>query len=244
MIEILSFTRVDIHTNPEDLLSIAQEFPQAEFAVLIGTPTDNIHPLFPPIEVIHRLRELGPKVNTAIHLCGQYARAVITTGPQARESLNVSNGFGRIQVNLHGDHIDSNNITIFPEAFRQFVDTVQADKVILQHRAGWNSAPLDHPKVEYLFDLSEGSGLESFDAWPPPPPFKRVGYAGGISPHNIHQAMKFVDLHPRAHIWLDMENQIRDQNHPGRLQSCSIRAVRPGDNRTPRLKLRVPALAG
>ena len=38
---------------------------------------------------------------------------------------------------------------------------------------------------------------------------RRVGYAGGIGPHNISTAMDFVDLHPRAHIWLDMESQVR-----------------------------------
>ena len=223
MLEILSFTGVDIHTDPQDLAAIAQEFPQVEFAVLLGTPTGGLHPLFPPLSVLHQLKSLAPNVNTAIHLCGRYARAVMGTGPMTEETLKLSNGFGRVQVNLHGDEISTASIDVLPDTLRQFADTVQANRVILQHRAGWDSTPVDHPKVEYLFDLSEGSGMESFEAWPPPPPLKRVGYAGGISPLNIHQAMTFVDLHPRSHIWLDMESQIRDEHH--RLDLNKVRAV-------------------
>ena len=223
MLEILSFTGVDIHTNPDHLSAIAQEFPQVEFAVLVGTPTGNLHPLFPPLDVVHRLRSLSSNLNTAIHLCGKYARAVMQTGPMTDEALKLSNGFGRVQVNLHGDELDPAQIPVLPEALQWFADTVQADNVILQHRAGWDTTPVEHPKVEYLFDLSEGSGMESFDAWPQPPLLKRVGYAGGISPLNIHQAMKFVDLHPSSHLWLDMESQIRDQHH--RFDLDKIRTV-------------------
>ena len=43
---------------------------------------------------------------------------------------------------------------------------------------------------------------------------------------------------------LPEKRQLPTSNPPGRLQSCSIRAVRPGDNRTPRLKLWIPAFAG
>ena len=223
MLEIISFTGVDIHTNPEDLAAIAHEFPQVEFAVLVGTPTGNLHPLFPPLNVVHKLQSLSPHINTAVHLCGKYARAVMRTGPMTDETLRISNGFGRVQVNLHRDELDPDQIPVLPETLGRFADTVQADRIILQHQAGWDSTPVEHPKVEYLFDLSKGSGMESFEAWPPPPPFKRVGYAGGISPLNIHQAMKFVDLHPHSLVWLDMESQIRDRNH--HLDLDKVRAV-------------------
>ena len=223
MLEILSFTGVDIHTDPEDLSSIAKQFPQAEFAVLIGSPTGNLHPLFPPLNVVHRLKSMSPTMRTALHLCGKYARATMRTGPMAEETMRLCNGFGRVQINLHGEWLDSPSITVVPEALREFADTVQTDSVILQHRAGWDSTPFDHPNVEYLFDLSEGRGAESFEAWPPPPPSKRVGYAGGIGPHNIHRAMTFADLHPDTHIWLDMESQIRDMHH--RLDLDKVRAV-------------------
>lgn len=223
MLEILSFTGVDIHTNPEDLLAISDEFPKVEFAVLIGTETGEDHPLFPPLNVVKHLKSLSPDLNTALHLCGKYARAAMQTGPDTEEMFSISEGFGRVQVNLHGDRIDPGYIATLPKAVQNFADTVQADKVILQHRDTWDSTPLEHPKVEYLFDLSEGRGKESFASWPEPPASKRVGYAGGIGPHNIRQAMKFVDLHPQSHIWLDMESQIRDRKH--RLDLDKVRAV-------------------
>ena len=48
----------------------------------------------------------------------------------------------------------------------------------------------------------------------------------------------------RFHSNPDPSNATVRDRFIGRLQSCSIRAVRPGDNRTPRLKLWIPAFAG
>ena len=209
MLEILSFTGVDIKTDSQALLALADEFPLAEFAVLVGSSTGEDHPLFPPLDVVERLKSMAPNVRTALHLCGKYARATMQEDSLTPDALSIAEGFGRVQINLHGDHITPRTIAAPPDAIRHFADTVRTERVILQHRADWDSIPLDHPRVEYLFDLSEGSGQESFTAWPEPPVSRRVGYAGGIGPHNISTAMDFVDLHPRAHIWLDMESQVR-----------------------------------
>ena len=80
-------------------------------------------------------------------------------------------------------------------------------------REGWEKLPVDYHRIEYLFDLSEGAGMESFELWPKPPPGQRVGYAGGIGPHNIRRAMEFVNQHTHARIWLDMERNVRTPDY-------------------------------
>ena len=70
--------------------------------------------------------------------------------------------------------------------------------------------PVDHPKVEYLFDRSGGRGHTEFDLWPVPPhDGRRRGFAGGTGADNITEAMAFVKEHYVAPVWLDMESRVR-----------------------------------
>ena len=73
MLELVTFTGVDTHTDLNELARIAREYPQAEFAVLAGSQTGGDNPIFPPMETVRALRNLDG-VNTALHLCGKYAR--------------------------------------------------------------------------------------------------------------------------------------------------------------------------
>ena len=94
---------------------------------------------------------------------------------------------------------------------KAFADDIPG-QVILQHRSSWAEIPLLHQHVEYLFDRSEGGGVESFDHWPPPP-FRaevvRTGYAGGIGPHNIDRALAFAAGYPQCKLRFDMEGNVR-----------------------------------
>ena len=106
---------------------------------------------------------------------------------------------------------------------RHFAQEAENGSVILQHRGPWSEIPVDHPKIEYLFDLSEGRGEEGFEHWPDPPGDRRVGYAGGLGPHNIKTALEFAARHPDARIWFDMERNVRDQDY--RLDLNKVREV-------------------
>ena len=77
----------------------------------------------------------------------------------------------------------------------------------------FETVPIRHPRVEYLFDLSEGSSQEGFEFWPEPPTNARVGYTGGLGPHNIQTAMKFVKRHSQTRLWLGMERNVRTASY-------------------------------
>ena len=206
MIELLTFTGVDSETTLEGLSTLSQRYPRVEFGVLLGSQVGGI---FPPLRVVEQLKILG--IKTALHLCGKYSRMVMR--PEGADDEHLSDlcaGFGRVQVNLHGDWFNPERVRVASKAIEHFADRVAADRVILQHRADWASIPVEHEKVEYLYDVSEGGGVESFADWPEPSPhLRRMGYAGGLGPHNISRAVAFASVHPAAALWFDMESRIR-----------------------------------
>ena len=227
MIEIVTFTGVDTRTDFKELLAISRDYPHAEFGILVGSHTSEAdHGIFPPWNVVTSFRELD--VRTALHICGKWARTaagvVETQSPimmnrSPRPTMQAiiqetSCGFNRVQVNLHGDEIDPSRIDVLEAHIRDFADRIDASHVILQHRGQWTDIPTRHSKIEYLFDLSEGRGIESFSNWPAPPENgMRVGYAGGLGPNNIEQAIEFANKWPESPIWLDMEGRIRSNGY-------------------------------
>lgn len=197
MLEILTFTGVDQRTNISELARISRDYPKVEFGVLAGTEAGET-PIFPAIDSIRTLSvALGElKIRRSLHLCGMFARAAAgatTASAPPDMVLDLCQPFDRVQVNLHGDSFDDSRIDVNTKSLTEFTDRVACETVILQHRSDWESVPISHDKVEYLFDQSEGRGIESFDTWPVPAGPGRVGYSGGIGPDNIRRAMQFIE---------------------------------------------------
>ena len=213
MLEILTFTGVDGETSPSRLLDITNQYPDVEFGVLIGTNTDKkSHKLFPSLDVVRSFKRHGNfhRYKTAIHLCGKYSRMILGDGEIPVDLYELCDGFGRVQINVSGHEFDTNRESKIAHV-ELFADTLLCEKVILPHKKkDWSSVPVKHPKVEYLFDLSGGRGESSFSKWPvPSADLSRMGYAGGIGPHNAKQALAFADQYPDVPLWLDMESKVR-----------------------------------
>ena len=215
MIEIVTFTGVDARTDFDELVGIGNRYPFVEFGVLVGDQTCEDNPVFPTLELVYGLKKRLQADRIAIHLCGKYARAAarMEMGERPPRIHAVTNGFGRIQINLHEDAGSPERLGVDAGYLRSFANHSSARRVILQHRSRWENIPVQHPKVEYLFDLSEGRGQEGFEHWPDPPENMRVGYAGGIGPHNIDQAIEFANQHPACPIWIDMERNVRTPDY-------------------------------
>ena len=216
MLEIVTFTGVDENTDLGRLQEIAAEYPWAEFGILVGSQTCATachNPIFPAIGTVHELRSILLSRQLAIHLCGWFARQANQPQWSNLPLMAMCAGFGRIQVNLHGDVEHPDYIQVNPEAMIAVAQDWGPSSVIIQHRQSWASAPVKHPRVEYLFDRSEGGGTESFDSWPAPPCDMRVGYAGGLGPNNIDQAIRFAIQHQDRPMWFDMERNVRTPDY-------------------------------
>ena len=231
MLEILTFTGVDAKTPMDSLRKIAEKYPRVEFGVLLGDRTGGEAPIFPPMDTVNELKAKGRQMGfkTSIHLCGIFARETLKSLENASEFLSdLVDGFDRVQVNLHPDSftpgITPNQLLSGVKRISQFAESITPDRVILQQRASWASVPTIHQKIEYLYDRSEGGGIDGIDDWPrPSPELPRMGYSGGIGPDTIGRAMAFVDKHKDARLWLDMEGRIR--THEGFLDMGAVEAV-------------------
>lgn len=232
MLEILTFTGVDGHTSLDELAEIAGRYPKVEFGILAGTHTDRQdRNIFPSLTTIGRFREAAAahSFQAALHLCGVYSRNIMRPLGADDATCALCAGFNRIQINLHGDYWDRRWIGVRGEQLKAFADTVTAGtagSVIVQHRSGWAEVPVEHPGIEYLFDVSEGGGLDSIDRWPAPPEdlpeATRLGFAGGLGPHNMARAMAFANRHADVRLWMDMEGRVRTR---GWLDLAKVRQV-------------------
>ena len=213
MLDIITFTGIDNFTSFSWIREISKKYPRVEFGVLIGSHTEvQDNTIFPSLNTIKAFKYFAKQKNipSSLHLCGEYARMVMED-PIPESLYSICKDFDRVQVNLHGDIFNPANVNINSNAMIEFAKTAQCKSVILQHRESWSSIPVQHPLIEYLFDISEGRGLESFDEWPDPNPYcGRTGYSGGLSVHNIEKALDFIANYEEKHIWLDMESQVRN----------------------------------
>lgn len=64
-----------------------------------------------------------------------------------------------------------------------------------------------------LLDPSGGEGIQSLDSWDHEPTKRiKVGFAGGIGPHNIGEVLaKVDDIKATTSGWIDMESRIRTE---------------------------------
>ncbi len=218
MIELVTFTGVDETTPCDALVELAARYPFCEFAVLAGTGTGS-QPRFPPVATIERWRKVAreQEVHSAIHLCGRYSRGICKD--DASEAAGLAAGFGRVQINLPEEDRRRNVAKLVTFAKRIGAAT------ILQHDDAWDSAPAGWKgRTEHLFDRSGGRGIRAIEHWPSPPrgTSRRVGYAGGISPATIEQALGFARHFAGSRLWLDMESGVRTN---GRFDIAAVEAV-------------------
>ena len=200
----LTFTGVDEATDLEALGALWRAYPNVEFAALAGSGTDRpgTRARFPGRERLRALAALAQALGrrAALHLCGPYARAANAGRAGGIEAMAC--GFGRVQVNAREGEYD----TVRLAALRRRL--AGHPQIIVQTRAAPPRAPNEWG-LAALFDRSGGRGAEGLDAWRAPATRDgRVGYAGGLGPHNIERALERVRGWGVA-TWLDMESGVR-----------------------------------
>lgn len=132
----------------------------------------------------------------ALHICGNQARRELRL-----EALNVSS-FQRIQIN--GD--------VRPGTAGAICAKYPDHTIILQYQGPNSRWMLGHDwnNLTVLIDASGGNGiLPKF--WPRVETKLRVGFAGGLNPHNMEEEVRKIRTIADPGWWVDLESGLRDE---------------------------------
>lgn len=185
--QFITFTGVDDRTNLETLKQVSNFWP-VEWGVLVS-PT-NRDARFPSQQTVRELLQTG--LPCSLHCCGSHSKKIQNGNPPNFSLFGIPN-FDRVQLN--GKIYD-------PIELSTLADTLNAT-IIVQKK----EFDKDIYRCSQLFDLSGGRG-DFPESFPEHPGFF-VGYAGGINPDNVLDAIKKINVPIGASYWLDMETGVR-----------------------------------
>jgi hypothetical protein len=235
----VTITGADDGVTPDELVSLSEEFPFAEWGILFSSKHHGV-PRWPSTGWVHRLAaiaERSPAMNLSAHLCGQWVRDLLAGRFTFAETFPwLLPRFARVQLNFHAEpqQVLGARFLLALQAHtrradgdrRQFI--LQADGVnnAIFETARFEPADVD---VTTLFDLSHGNGLTPVD-WPRPYTDERLepvycGYAGGIGPDNVvEQLGRIAAAAAGGPFWIDMETRVRTPDD-ARLDMAKVRRV-------------------
>lgn len=212
MLDRVTITGADDKTDIEAMMDLSAEFPFVEWGILCSLTRESGH-RYPSRAWQERLLAyVGPLyINLSMHVCGAWARNIFAGTVDWRELPPVRQRAQRIQINGTPGHIATWDL-----GSRQCI--VQhpraTDFMYAGIQDGFNVAP--------LFDASGGDGKSDWSAWADIP-LPYVGYAGGIGPDNIGDALTLIDGIRSRPFWIDMEGRVRDEDD--RLDMHKVRRV-------------------
>lgn len=214
MITTVTLTGADDSIHHNDLLKLSDDYPFVEFGILFSTKRIGTE-RYPSLKWLDELFEKSSELNLSAHLCGDFAREVICgskTGDFILERLSPH--FKRVQLNYNF----SKETPVSLCHFINFTKYFSKHNFILQYNKS-NKIVCDamvHEDIDnlqFLYDASGGRGkaAESFDI---PVSNYYTGYAGGISPINIIEVCKKIEIIVgKTPIWIDMETHIRSNSN-------------------------------
>lgn len=202
----ITFTGVDGKTDLGRLWEIQQEYPIAEFGVLVAKNwRDNGNRYFNP----SYLDSLDRGLNLSAHLCGSIARAAVRGDWQPFRDWARAFPFlfNRCQINIAKS-------TENPESF-VWNDAFYFNEIILQQNSVkdcqlfLSSINDRHQKhITALMDASGGEGINT-----PLEPLNlphKIGYAGGFNADNVADKLTFLLTSEQVgDFWIDMESGVR-----------------------------------
>ena len=204
----VTFTGIDLWTDLQRLASISQQYPYAEFGLLMSKDWQENGPRFPNPDIIWKLANIwsGQPFHLSLHLCGEFAIAAAKGDYSCLDTDVASNLFSifeRVQLNLDSKPL----FDVLHHA------SLPGKEVIVQMR----TAALCRQFIEggspegmsYLIDFSGGRGLDT-PVEVVNVPGVHVGYAGGIGPGNVGQKLRGLLTYPSdGEFWIDMETRVR-----------------------------------
>lgn len=221
----VSLSGADEKTDLAALCRLANEYPEAEFAVLYH-PGKFGSPRYPSPEWLDKLWRLFDAGQTcltydsfAIHLCGTIIEDIVAGRAAANLKAmgEVWSMFGRVQLNgagpLRGKHRDLAAASAMADSL-QGIPSWHRKKFIVQmdgvHDHWLTRLSEAGFQTEALFDRSCGRGMRPDGEWPWAFPKTRCGYAGGLSLENLEvQISKISERSAGKPFWIDMESSLR-----------------------------------
>ena len=201
----ITFTGIDGKTDLGRLWEIQQEYPIAEFGVLVAKNwRENGNRYFNP-SYLDALEGLG--LNLSAHLCGSIARAAVRGDFEPLRDWAWFFPFfifNRCQLNIATSKEN-------PDSFELCEDAFLFNEIILQQRSVEDcdlySKSNTNEHVTMLLDASGGEGIDaSLVAFAG----KKIGYAGGINADNVAEKLTFLmDNEQVGDFWIDMESGVR-----------------------------------
>jgi phosphoribosylanthranilate isomerase len=208
MIDICTFTGIDVRTDIEEAAALSARYPFIEFGVLLSRTPEDKDARYPAYGEIERIvSSLAGRARLAIHVCGRAVNEFVN-GAEDIEAL-VRAGVGRVQLNF--------SLARCPFGMEELDAAISrtAAMVITQHfPANYPLAlALTSANHQVLFDTSGGRGVEAV-SYDPPFAGKYTGYAGGMGPENVAEcASRVVAVSKGQRVWIDMENRIRTDGY-------------------------------
>ena len=216
IVRTVTVTGADDSVRPDDLVSIAKEFPFVEFGILLqNNPQGSLR--FPSRDWLDKLYvswfPRGRDLALSGHLCGRWVKDLCLGKPSFFENFGYTwNMFDRLQLNFHAQPHKMNDKE-FGGVLREYLsqkmvifqmDGVKTNENMLHSMVGrW------HISAYPLFDTSGGRGVLPKE-WPEY--FGYCGYAGGLSPENVGEELGRISKIARSQIWIDTETLVRSED--------------------------------
>ncbi len=199
-----TLTGADDAVDPAALVALAKTHPFVEWGVLFS-PKHVGTARYPSHAWIDKFLDVAPEARKAAHLCGGALQQFIDGDPALMALLS---GFARIQLNFNARHTQ-----VSVPALLHRVEACPDWAYITQYHADNASLPAIFTRVTrhgVLFDASGGRGVTP-GCWPAPLPGLVCGYAGGLGPDNLAEALREVTTKiGSGRAWVDMESGVRD----------------------------------
>lgn len=218
-INTVTITGADNDTDINEMLEISKQYPFVEWGILFS-PNRIGEERYPDLTWVSKLAKtffLNPGMNLSAHLCGGYTREMITTGSELMIENNLKDYLGmfvRRQLNFNASKNPTDINAFFDLLKRQSERESRKIHFILQQNKSNQvicdeARKLNMKNVFFLYDSSGGRGTVASE-WKKPFDGFFTGYAGGLSPDNLEDELKKIELVcGDSEIWIDTETHVR-----------------------------------
>jgi phosphoribosylanthranilate isomerase len=216
MINLCTFTGVDVRTDLGRVIEMASAYPFLEFGILLSRTPEDKDPRYPQFrQIADMVERLCGRAKLALHVCGRAVGEFVREPPKgsayAGQDIHdlIAAGIGRVQLNFNFERFGLSLEEI--EAAVQRTDA----KVITQHFPANTAVTfgITAPNHQVLYDASGGRGVAA-TGYDMPFAGKYTGYAGGLGPDNAAAAVAAIkSIIGDDDVWIDMESRIRTDGY-------------------------------